>query len=254
MDVDTFLTILYTMADDFLKKNLPRERTKPGPKPSLSCSEVVTLITFAQFWKFRSERDFYRYAERNLKGAFPSLPSRPQFNRLVRRNQQAIITFFLYLVKLLKARMAPYEVLDTTGVPLRNVKRRGRNWLSGFTNIGLSTRMGWFEGFRLIMAVNPSGVITGFAFSEASVKEQLLGEDFLLLRRFPHPRILSVGMPALGVHVVDSGFGRWFAGIRQIVETVYEKLINWFNLGRHRPHDISGFHAHLAAKMVLHSV
>jgi len=143
--------------------------------------------------------------------------------------------------------------------------------------------MGWFEGFRLIMAVNPSGVITGFAFSE---KEQLLGEDFLLLRRFPHPRTLSVGMPAFGVYVVDSGFEgkenhkrwyesygakvickprstsgnawpknlrRWFARIRQIVETVYEKLINWFNLGRDRPHDIGGFHAHLAAKMALHN-
>ena len=42
MDTDTFLTTLYVMADDFCKYQLPPEKT-PGPKPSLTRSEVVTL-------------------------------------------------------------------------------------------------------------------------------------------------------------------------------------------------------------------
>lgn len=286
IDVDTFVTTLYVIADDFCKENLLSEKIQPGPKPSLTRSEVVTLTIFAQFWKFRSERDFYRYAERNLKGAFPSLPHRAQFNRLVRHNKDVTVAFSLHLADLLKARQVFYEILDTTGVPIRNAKRRGEGWFFGFTDIGWSTRLGWFEGFRLLIAVNPIGVITGFGFGKASAKDQPLAETFLALRRYPHPGMPSIGSPAIGAYVVDTGFEgeknhlrwyqnygakvickpkcnshnawskrlrRWFARIRQMVETVYDKLINWFNLGQHRPHEMSGFHARLAAKIALHN-
>ncbi len=55
MDTDTFLTTLYVMADDFCKYQLPPEKT-PGPKPSLTRSEVVTLALFGQWSCFLSER------------------------------------------------------------------------------------------------------------------------------------------------------------------------------------------------------
>ena len=286
IDVDTFVTTLYVIADDFCKENLSLEKIKPGPKASLTRSEVVTLSIFSQFWKFRSERDFYRYAERNLKDAFPSLPDRTQFNRLVRHNIDATVAFFVQLVDLLKAREVPYEILDTTDVPVRNVKRRGHGWLFGFSDIGWSSHLGWFEGFRLLIAVNPIGVITGFGFGKATAKDQPLAETFLALRKYPHPHMTTIGKPALGPYIVDTGFEgqnyhlrwlenygakvickpkrnsrkpwskplrRWFAGIRQMVETIYDKLINWFNLGRHRPHEMGGFYSRLAAKIALHN-
>jgi hypothetical protein len=46
---------------------------------------------------------------------------------------------------------------------------------------------------------------------------------------------------------------RWLASIRQIVETVYDKLHNTFRLYRERPHDLTGFQARLAAKIALHN-
>jgi hypothetical protein len=42
VDVDTFLTTLYVMVDDFCKASLPPEH-RPGPQATLSRSEVVTL-------------------------------------------------------------------------------------------------------------------------------------------------------------------------------------------------------------------
>jgi hypothetical protein len=75
--VDTFLTTLYVMVDDFCQSQPPKRR--PGPEASLSESEVITLaIFFARWSRFASERDFYRYAETNLRGAFPTLPERSQ--------------------------------------------------------------------------------------------------------------------------------------------------------------------------------
>jgi hypothetical protein len=75
LDVDTFLTTLYVMADDF-RQSRPQEERHPGPDASLSLSEVVTLAIFARWSRFTSERDFYRYASSRLRDAFPALPER----------------------------------------------------------------------------------------------------------------------------------------------------------------------------------
>ena len=94
---------------------------RSGPEASLSRSEVITLPLFGQWRRFRNQRDFYRFAEQKLRSAFPTLPHRSQFNRLVRGHRDAIVAFFLYLVDLMDGRKVPYEILDTSSVPVRNV-------------------------------------------------------------------------------------------------------------------------------------
>jgi hypothetical protein len=69
IDVDTFITILYVMVDDFCQQHLPPEPKRPGPQASLARSEVVTLAWFAQWAEFKSERGFYRFAQRHLRPA-----------------------------------------------------------------------------------------------------------------------------------------------------------------------------------------
>jgi hypothetical protein len=285
IDIDTFLTILYVMIDDFGKQYLPTLH-RPGPEASLTCSEVITLALFGQWQHFTSERDFYRYAQRHLQGAFPTLPDRAQFNRLLRQHSGAVVACFLHLVQLLEAQRCAYEALDATAAVTRAAKRRGLGWLPGLADIGWSNRLGWYEGFHVLTAVNPIGVITGFGFASASTKDQPLAETFFALRAFPDPRLASVGAPAQGVYVTDKGFEgedrhrywqavygaellctpkrnshhpwpkpwrRWLAGIRQIVETVNNSLQHVFRLDRERPHALEGFQVRLAAKMALHN-
>src|SRR5919112_3571127 len=91
VDVDTFLTTLYVTVDDFCQSRAPKR--KPGPEASLSASEVITLSIFARWSRFASERDFYRYADTELRDAFPTVPDRSQFNRLVRSRAQLIEAF-----------------------------------------------------------------------------------------------------------------------------------------------------------------
>ena len=205
VDTDTFLTVLYVMADDFCKCQAPPSCT-PGPKASLTRSEVVTLIVFSQWARFRSERDFYRYAVSRLGSAFPTLPRRSQFNRLARRYYETLAAFSRQLVDLLQGQRCVYEALDSSGVPTRCAKRRGAGWLAGQADIGWSNRLGWYEGFHLLISVNPGGVITGFSFAAASVKDQALAEDFLAFRHTPHPRLPTLGAPARGWYVADKGF------------------------------------------------
>ena len=109
----------------------------------------------------------------------------------MRQHQAALVAFFLHLVALVAAQRWAYEALDSSGVPTRDAKRRGA---------------GWDEGFPLLMAVTPVGVVTGFAFGAASPKDHPLAETFFVLRRHPHPGLASVGGPACGPYAVDKGF------------------------------------------------
>src|SRR5512147_576301 len=128
VDSDTFLTTLYVMIDDFCKSQLSPEH-RGGAPASLTPSEVLTLALFGQWQRFPSERGFYRYAQRSLRRAFPTLPDRSQFNRLLRQQQAALVAFSVYWVHRLQAQSCAYEVLDTTAVPTRDAKRRGLGWL-----------------------------------------------------------------------------------------------------------------------------
>ncbi len=105
VDVDTFLTALYVMVDDLCHSHRPKRQ--PGPQASLSESEVITLAIFARWSRFSSERDFYRYATGHLKSAFPTLPDRSQFNRLVRSRTELIEEMALHLAEMLKANECP---------------------------------------------------------------------------------------------------------------------------------------------------
>jgi hypothetical protein len=290
LDVDTFLTALYVMVDDFRHSHPPTKR--PGPKASLSESEVITLAIFARWSRFASERDFYRYASGHLREAFPTLPERSQFNRSVRFHTELIEEVALHLAE--EAMEAgdgcPYEALDSSAMPVRDAKRRGEGWLVGYADIGWSNSLGWYEGFRLcvLTAVDPSGVITGFCFAAASTAEQQMAQTFFAVRAWPNPRLPSVGSAFFsGPYVTDKGFEgaenhrrwldyygarlicppkrnarskvwpkllrRWVASIRQIVESVYDKLFNAFGLWRERPHELSGLRARLAARVALHN-
>ena len=113
-----------------------------------------------------------------------------------------------------------------------------------------------------------------------------MAESFLMQRDLTPPQIPSVGHAYHGYYVMDKGFSgphlhrtweqtfqigvvcapqtghgepwpkpwrQWIASIREIVETVHEKLLNTFRLGHERPHDISGLLTRIAAKVGLHN-
>ena len=287
LDPETFLTELYVLVDEFCKAHLPPE-PRPGPPASLSRSEVVALACFGQWARFPSERAFYRHAARHLRPLFPGLPERTRFNRLLRRHGDALTAFALRLGRALAAADdRAYEAIDGTGVRVRNAKRRGEGWLAGLADVGKCTRLGWYEGLRLLLAVTPRGAITGWGAGPASTNDRVLAETFFAARAAPVPRLPSVGQAVSDRYVADMGFcGRtcearwaadygavvvcppqsdskrrwpkplrtWLAGIRQVVETVTERLLEAFRLDHERPHDLSGFHARVAAKVGLHNV
>jgi hypothetical protein len=286
LDPETFLVELYVLVDVFDKTQLPPERHQGRP-PALTRSEVVTLALFSQWAGFASERAFYRWAARHLRALFPRLPSRPQFNRRLRHHGAAITAFALHLGQTLAAHDRSFEILDGTGVAVRNAKRRGAGWLFGLADIGKCARLGWFEGARLLLSVSRRGAVTGWGSGPASTNDRTLAEAFFALRATPAPPLPSVGHPVSDCYIADMGFSgqqrqaqwardygavvicppqtgskrawpkplkRWLAGLRQVIETVNDRLLTTFRLEHERPHTLDGFQARLAAKIGLHNV
>jgi hypothetical protein len=287
-DLDTFLTLLYVMVDDLCKSHELHPPSHPGPVAKLACSEVITLSLFGQWARFASERAFYRFAQRHLRAAFPTLPDRSQFLR-----QEHACVSLIEQVACLLAEQRPeaseelYHILDATGVPVRHIKRRGAGWLAGTADKGWCSRISSYMGFHVLLAVTPSGFVTGFGFSPASVHDTRLTETFLGARAFPTPRLPSVGPQARVPYVADRAFAaealqlhwlhdyhaqvltqphsrkpvaepspqwrRWMHSIRQIIETVSGKLHLAFRLATDRLHTLPGFRARLAAKVGLHN-
>lgn len=283
-DPETFLTELYVVVDDFCKTQPPARH--PGPPAQLAPSEIVTLGIYAQATRFPSEHVFYHHATRQLRPLFPGLPSRDRFNRLLRACGPLLTKVALHIGQQLAAGdERAFEILDGTGVTVRNAKRRGHGWLSGYADIGWCTRMGWYAGVRVLVSATPSGAITGWGAGPASANDRTLTDTFLAARAVPHPHLPSVGQPTSDCYVADMGFSgkecqarwaqmgamvisppqtgsdrawpkpwkRWLAGIRQVIESVNDRLLFTCGLDRERPHTLDGLQARLAAAVGLHN-
>jgi len=286
VDPETFLTELYVAVDTLCKAGIPLP-IHPGPASALSPSEVVTLAIYGQWTRFGSETAYYGEVWRGLRPLFPTLPSRPQFNRAIRAHQATIAA----VAQALGAQVAvgderAYEIVDGTGLATRNAKRRGHGWLWGQADIGKCTRLGWYEGVRLLVATTPGGVITGWGIGPASTNDRVLAETFFAARADPQPGLPGVGVPVSDRYVADMGFSgrdcqphwdaayaavvvsapqtgstrawskpwrRWLAGIRQGIESVNDRLLDVCGLERERPHAMSGLLARLAAAVGLHN-
>jgi hypothetical protein len=195
---------VYVPVDDWC--NARHERRRRGPTRALARSEVVTLALYGQWARFASERDFARYADQHLRGAFPGSPDRSRLNRLIRAEYLTIVAVGHHLAAEPGASAVAYEALDATAVPVRNVKRRGWGWLPECVTRGWSNRPGWYTGFHLLVSTTPEGVITGYGIGPADDKDQPLAETFLAARATADPRLPTVGRPTGAPYVADSGF------------------------------------------------
>jgi hypothetical protein len=283
-DPETLLIEVYVQIDDLVGTTVPLPPRRSGPPPKLTPVETITLGVFSQWGRFRSERDFYRFAEKRLGALFPRLPDRTQFNRQVRHLGDVVAQVALALADCVDP--AAYELLDTTAVPTRNPQRRGTGHLAGFTDIGYSPRLHWFEGLHLLLCVAPPGLITGLGCGPASANDRALAETLFALRAAPDLRLPGVGHPHGQVYLADTGFAgaacqqrwaehydvrvlappqpdsarRWppeerraFDRLRQPIESIVLRLLDWFRLGSERPHQLAGLLARLAAKGALNN-
>jgi hypothetical protein len=187
LDLETFLTTLYVMTDDLYQACIrPMLPNTGGPEPKLSDAEVLCLGLAAQWHvgvPWDSERSFVRYALKHLRPLFPGMTSQSAFNRRLRRLWGAFLLLQQALVGLLAA--PPLcEIVDSVPVRVASGARRFKpGWLAGIAHSGKGGTDGFFFGLRLLVAITPDGLVTGWTMGSAKVQEHWLLELMLSTRR-----------------------------------------------------------------------
>lgn len=190
LDLDAFLTALYTIVDDLYKRHyVCRKPIRPGRRPELSDSEVLTLMLCGQ-WFGTSERAFVRHVSEHWTGYFPNMLTQSAFNRRSRDLCGVVIALSGVVAEELGAYASAYQAIDSVPVPLARRCRGDRHRLfADEASIGKGgSDRDFYYGCKLLISVSDDGVITGFVLAPASTEDRWVAENFLCWRNDPLSR------------------------------------------------------------------
>ena len=275
MDLETLLTSLYVLVDDWWHETRPRVQPGPGRPPRFSEAEVLTLAVLSQWSRWRSERDFWRFANAHFRPYFPSLLSQSQLNRRIRSLEPELKALQSKLASTLTDGSEVYHVLDTTLIPaVVRVRACRKGLFAGQAAFGRNvSKTEWVYGFKVALSVTPDGVITSFGLAPANCDERPIGE-FLIASDGHHSFLTDKGFSSVGWEKHwNAAYGaliaatpqksarrawsevdcRWAAGKRQLIEGVIWQLKDQFSLERHRAKTLGGLLTRLAAKVAAYT-
>jgi DDE family transposase len=176
IDLDTFLTAVYTVVDDLYRERLAAAlRHRPGPAPALSDSEVLTLAVCAEWGPWDSERAFWRFVCLRLRHLFPRLVDQSEFNRRRRSLYPALAAIQRAVAERLGAHLERERLLDTKPVAVMVLKRHDDRGLAfdGKAAVGwCQTKRQWYYGFKLVLALTLEGVIVRYDLVPANVDDR----------------------------------------------------------------------------------
>lgn len=277
MDLDALLLELYVIVDDWVttQPDLAPRPTRRGRPPHLSASEVLTLAVVQQWPRWRSERDFCRFADRHLRPCFPRLLSQSQLNRRIRALAQPLQRLQRALALRLTRPEAVYRLIDTTLIPAKERVRAPRwGWLDDAAGFGrCASKTTWVSGFKLGIIADPAGVITSFGLASANTGERTVGDallardggaTYLADKGFQGERwerhwwqdygaCVAVTPKAGDRRTLAPELQRWSAQRRQRIEGVFAQLKDQFALERHRAKHLDGLVARIASKITAYT-
>src|SRR5690349_3608659 len=105
LDKATVLTTLFTIVDDIMKGSpvIQQALTRPGPAPSLSDSELVSIALYQELIGEPREDHFLRLHQASLQTFFPGLNERRRYNRRKRDLWSVILAVRVSLQIVLQA-------------------------------------------------------------------------------------------------------------------------------------------------------
>lgn len=195
MDLDTFLTTLYVLVDDWYKAEGSKQvvRRKAG-KMKMSDSEVLTLAIAGQ-WEagtpWHGERGLLRFLEGHQQNWFPQLLRISAFNRRVRHLCTALSALQNWFARMLGYEKAHYEVMDGLPLPVCSLGQQQRDkqhWLGQVSSRGHGgTEGGWFYGQRWWMTVSSQGIMGDWLVAAAHLNERWVLDRLLATRALVTP-------------------------------------------------------------------
>jgi len=169
------LTTLFCSVDDFWKvfkkdweeHQIGSGRSKRGPEPRFSISEMITIVILFHQSNYRTFKHFYHFISIHFKKHFPKIISYSHFVHLMK---DLFIPLFAYLLSR-KGSVTGISFVDATSIKVCHNKRIKRNKVfKDFAKRGKTTS-GWFYGFKLHLIINEKGEILSFLVTPGNVAD-----------------------------------------------------------------------------------
>lgn len=167
---------LFVEVDDFqqeferwaAQQQLPG-KCKRGPEPSLSASEVMTIVIHFHQQRYRDFKNYYqKHVSVYLQEEFPGLISYSRFVELIPR---VLLTLCAYLQRRFGS-CTGVAFVDSTPLAVCHNRRITRHKVfKGLAARGKTT-MGWFYGFKLHLIVNEQGELLAVHLTPGNVDDR----------------------------------------------------------------------------------
>lgn len=281
LDKATVLCTIFTIVDDVMKANpaIVSATRRPGPKPKLLDSEVVTIALYQELIGEPREDHFFRLHRLSLLPFFPRLNERSRYNRRKRDLWAIILAVRLSLRVVLDAlKLEEAGAVDSAPVPYVGRKRnKTGSDFAGFADYGVcSSKAMKYFGCKLHAIVSLTGVVMGYLLTSAAPYDnQPLAE---LLDSMPHHLKLLLGDGAYNDEELQDYLKKYRSltllapakvnqqpkrtkkqqkvqnRLRLICETVNAQLQEQMHLSKHYAKSTWGFMTRVAAKVTAHSI
>jgi DDE family transposase len=281
LDKATVLTTPFTIVDDTMKGSavIQQALKRPGPAPSLSDSELVTIALYQELIGEPREDHFLRLHQASLQPFFPGLNERSRYNRR-KRDLWSVILAVRVSLQIVQQGLQLEETaaIDSAPVPCVSYKRgKQASDFVGTADYGVcSSKAMKYFGCKLHSVVSLTGLIMGFLLTPASRYDnqpvvelldsfshhlqQLLGDgaynDAALESYLQQYRSLHLLSPAKGNQAPKRAPSaqRQLNRLRLICETVNAQLQEQLHLSKHYAKSTWGLMTRIAAKVTAHSV
>ena len=274
---DLFVQV-YVWIDDAQQDGRLVIPPRPGPTPTCSDAELLTIALVRHLLARPSENGFLHEVRRDWSHFFPHLPVQSEVNRRIRWLWGAFEQLRLLALEAVPA--DGWQQVDTSALPVKHGSRvRGPDAWAGPAD--LVARFGWdaahhewFYGFRLALRTDlGSRLVRSWGIVPAAVDERAVADGLveaaplagLLLDRGFRSTRWAAAYREQGIQVVftpsqqqrqDLSAARLhpIAVLRNRIETTLGELTEQLGLVRHHAKSFWGLLTRTAATMLAHTV
>lgn len=176
LNIATVLTTIFTYVDDYCKQN---HICKPGPKPKLSDSEIITIAIFCELIGKTSEYSHVRCVFQWLEDYFPHMIDRSRYHRRLKSLTRSINDVRVLVLPEIGTYLS-LQIIDSTPIPTLSFKRAGFTPLFPEAEYGHCAARGMtYFGFKLHLVTNVDGIPLHFDITPANVSDVSMTEELL---------------------------------------------------------------------------
>lgn len=156
------------VADAFQKTGKIGEERSPTRIPSLTISEIITIMLLYHTSPCKNFKYFYKSYLQLYKPEFPNLISYQRFITLMSRT----LPYFLCLLKCLLVNADHVHFVDATSLAVCHNKRIKRHKVFKLFAKRGKTSMGWFYGLKLHLIINRRGEVANFKLTSGNCDDR----------------------------------------------------------------------------------